>query len=159
MLVARWSQSTCPTSARSSHWRRQRDPSCHPSCGSCPWCTASSSCPASWCSTATSAPTSSSCPASAAPSCASCTCPPASSATCPSTTGESLGPALPWFNRTGWLGVKHQLTYWGRLCPDITAPVDWAWNTSLLGPALPWYNRTSWLGMKHQLTGAGFALI
>ena len=33
----------------------------------------------------------------------------------------------PWYNRTGWLGVKHQLTY--LLCifhrPDITVPVDW----------------------------------
>ena len=50
----------------------------------------------------------------------------------------------PWYNRNGWLGVKHQVTYsfdassstcchsfeklniWDVYRPDITAPVDWA---------------------------------
>ena len=38
----------------------------------------------------------------------------------------------PWCNRTGWLGVKHQVTY------SVTIS--------------PWYNRTGWLGVKHQVT-------
>ena len=34
---------------------------------------------------------------------------------------------LPWYNRTGWLGAKHQVTYFFllRVCPDMTTLVDW----------------------------------
>ena len=38
----------------------------------------------------------------------------------------------PWYNRTGWLGVKHQFTYLQFM--------PW-----------PWYNCTGWLGVKHYL--------
>ena len=43
-----------------------------------------------------------------------------------------LGCGLPWYNRTGWLGVKHQVTSWDVARPGITIPVDWVWNTKLL---------------------------
>ena len=40
---------------------------------------------------------------------------------------------MPWDNRHGWLGVKHQITY-------------------LLVNIMPWDNRHGWLGVKHQIT-------
>ena len=40
----------------------------------------------------------------------------------------------PWYNRPGWLGVRHQT--WTILC----WPFVWS----------PWYNRPGWLGVRHQ---------
>ena len=38
--------------------------------------------------------------------------------------------SMPWYNFTGWLGVKHQFTYLLQhvvvYCPNITTLVDWA---------------------------------
>ena len=42
---------------------------------------------------------------------------------------------LPWYNHTGWLGVKQQVTY--LLTYSLSQP--------------PWYNCTGWLGVKHQV--------
>ena len=41
------------------------------------------------------------------------------------TTGMTLDLPSPWrYNRTGWLGVKHQVTYWTyRMDSDVTLPL------------------------------------
>ena len=48
---------------------------------------------------------------------------------------------LPWYNCTGWLGIKKQVTY--------VFLIYALWS---LKDSLPWYNCTGWLGVKHQLT-------
>ena len=64
------------------------------------------------------------------------------------------------YNRNGWLGVKHQVTYLS------------AWNAVTKGPfclerivikcpfclVRPQYNRNGWLGVKHQVTCIPFCL-
>ena len=58
-----------------------------------------------------------------------------------------------WYNHTGWLGIRHQVTYLPH------PPLQPHWLTghktpSYLptSPSLPWYNHTGWLGIKHQIT-------
>ena len=54
----------------------------------------------------------------------------------------------PWYDYTGWLGVKHQVTYWltGRKTPGyLHTPCPVHPDIAILG--------TGWLGIKHQVTG------
>ena len=45
------------------------------------------------------------------------------------TINYALHPFLsPWYNRSGWLGVKHQVTYLPTISQKF--PKDWIWNSS-----------------------------
>ena len=69
--------------------------------------------------------------------------------------GHGSSPAPPWYNRTGWLGVKHQLTYLPAL-PSLyrrsldTGETPSDWREATVSPVYKkgeWYDTVKWAGL------------
>ena len=66
----------------------------------------------------------------------------------------------PWYNRNGWLEVKHQITHLRALRSPWYNRNGWLdvkhQITHLRALRSPWHNRNGWLDFKHQITHSCF---